>query len=97
MNQDPIIEYRKATGWNPPGEKPSDLRSFFLQLKDADLEQLSKALGIKLAIPMTGKVTTDLQVSVPLNKLADKSAYRFKGTVTASTRPPKRRSIAATI
>jgi CubicO group peptidase (beta-lactamase class C family) len=32
----PIIEYRKATGWNPlgPGEAPSDLRSFLKTLKD---------------------------------------------------------------
>lgn len=30
----PIIEYRKATGWNPlaPGESPSDLRSFYKTL-----------------------------------------------------------------
>ncbi len=30
----PIIEYRKAQGWNPtpPGEPPSDLRSFLLSL-----------------------------------------------------------------
>jgi CubicO group peptidase (beta-lactamase class C family) len=34
----PIIEYRKATGWNPlaPGEPPADLRSFFRQLTEAD-------------------------------------------------------------
>jgi CubicO group peptidase (beta-lactamase class C family) len=34
----PIIEYRKATGWNPlaPGEQPSDLRSFFRRLTEAD-------------------------------------------------------------
>ena len=34
----PIVEYRKATGWNPlgAGERPSDLRSFFSQLKTAD-------------------------------------------------------------
>lgn len=32
----PIVEYRKATGWNPlgPGEAPSDLRSFCQTLKD---------------------------------------------------------------
>jgi CubicO group peptidase (beta-lactamase class C family) len=32
----PIIEYRKATGWNPlgPGEAPSDLRSFLKTLKE---------------------------------------------------------------
>lgn len=32
----PIIEYRKATGWNPlrPGETPSDLRTFFSTLRD---------------------------------------------------------------
>ncbi len=32
----PIIEYRKATNWNPlgPGERPSDLRTFFGSLKE---------------------------------------------------------------
>ncbi len=31
----PIVEYRKATGWNPlgPGETPSDLRSFLPSLR----------------------------------------------------------------
>jgi CubicO group peptidase (beta-lactamase class C family) len=34
----PIIAYRKAAGWNPlgPGEQPSDLRSFFHELREAD-------------------------------------------------------------
>ena len=34
----PIVEYRKATGWNPlpAGEAPSDLRSFYARLKDKD-------------------------------------------------------------
>jgi CubicO group peptidase (beta-lactamase class C family) len=34
----PIVEYRKSTGWNPPqaGDAPSDLRSFYRQLKDSD-------------------------------------------------------------
>lgn len=33
-----IIEYRKAQGWNPldPGERPSDLRSFFGTLHETD-------------------------------------------------------------
>jgi CubicO group peptidase (beta-lactamase class C family) len=32
----PIIEYRKSTNWNPlgPGERPSDLRSFLMGMKD---------------------------------------------------------------
>lgn len=34
----PIVEYRKATGWNPlePGERASDLRSFFSTLTQSD-------------------------------------------------------------
>ena len=34
----PIIEYRKSTNWNPlaPGETPSDLRSFYRNLVEAD-------------------------------------------------------------
>ena len=31
----PIVEYRKATGWNPlgPGDAPSDLKSFYVHLR----------------------------------------------------------------
>ena len=34
----PMIAYRRAAGWNPlgPGESPSDLRSFFQQLRKTD-------------------------------------------------------------
>jgi CubicO group peptidase (beta-lactamase class C family) len=34
----PIVEYRKATNWNPlgPGQAPADLRSFFETLKASD-------------------------------------------------------------
>ena len=34
----PIVDYRKATGWNPlaPGESASDLHSFYSVLKEAD-------------------------------------------------------------
>lgn len=34
----PIVEYRKATGWNAlaPGDEPSDLHSFYELLKDRD-------------------------------------------------------------
>lgn len=34
----PIVDYRKATNWNPlaPGETPSDLRSFYRHLTEAD-------------------------------------------------------------
>jgi CubicO group peptidase (beta-lactamase class C family) len=36
----PIVEYRKATGWNPPGagEQASDLHSFYSRLKESDAE-----------------------------------------------------------
>src|ERR1041384_5665131 len=36
----PIVEYRKATGWNPlgPGETASDLHSFYAKLKDSDVD-----------------------------------------------------------
>ena len=34
----PIVEYRKATNWNPlgPGESPSDLRAFYQSLRTSD-------------------------------------------------------------
>jgi len=38
LTSGPIIEYRKATNWNPlgPGDKASDLRSFYGLLTDSD-------------------------------------------------------------
>ena len=35
----PIVEYRKATGWNPvaPGDQPSDLHSFLATLREQDV------------------------------------------------------------
>ena len=32
----PIVEYRKATGWNPlgPGDTPSDLKSFYVHIRE---------------------------------------------------------------
>ncbi|MGH8692469.1 MAG: serine hydrolase domain-containing protein [Burkholderiales bacterium] len=37
-NSGPIVEYRKASGWNPvlPGDPPADLHSFFQTLTDAE-------------------------------------------------------------
>jgi CubicO group peptidase (beta-lactamase class C family) len=32
----PIVDYRKATGWNPPSEPVSDLHSFYAMLKESD-------------------------------------------------------------
>jgi len=32
----PIVEYRKATGWNPPAEPPGDLHFFYRTLTDAE-------------------------------------------------------------
>ncbi|MEM7060332.1 MAG: serine hydrolase [Pseudomonadota bacterium] len=38
ITEGPIVEYRKATNWNPlgPGEVPSDLRTFLLSLTETD-------------------------------------------------------------
>jgi len=32
----PIIEYRKASGWNPPADPPSDLHAFYSCLRETD-------------------------------------------------------------
>ncbi|MEM7252246.1 MAG: serine hydrolase [Pseudomonadota bacterium] len=40
LTEGPIIDYRKATNWNPPGpgETPTDLRQFFTTLTETDGE-----------------------------------------------------------
>lgn len=40
----PIVEYRKATNWNPldPGDTPSDLRSFFGEFSQSDGPHLGR-------------------------------------------------------
>jgi hypothetical protein len=81
----PIVEYRKATGWNPllPGETPSDLKSFFNTLKKTEphggpvhyVSPNSDLLGWVVE-RATGRRYADLMSELVWKKIgAERSAY----------------------
>ena len=81
----PIVEYRKATGWNPlaPGETPSDLKSFFQQLQKTEahggpvhyVSPNSDLLGWVVE-RATGRRYADLMSELVWKKVgAERSAY----------------------
>jgi hypothetical protein len=81
----PIVEYRKATGWNPllPGETPSDLKSFFNTLKKTEphggpvhyVSPNSDLLGCMVE-RATGRRYADLMSELVWKKIgAERSAY----------------------
>src|SRR5205823_12309221 len=53
-----IVEYRKATGWNPlgPGETPSDLRSFYKNLREKDGQHGGRMLYVSPNTDLLGWV-----------------------------------------
>jgi translocation and assembly module TamB len=53
-------------------------------LKDVDIAQLIKSLKLQLPYAITGRLTTQAHVSVPINTPGDTKAYRFQGTVKLS-------------
>jgi CubicO group peptidase (beta-lactamase class C family) len=81
----PIVEYRKATGWNPllPGDTPSDLRSFFNTLKktgphDGPLHYTSPNSDLLgwVVERATGRRYADLMSELVWKKIgAERSAY----------------------
>ncbi len=65
-------------------KKPTSYLDVNVRLKDVDLAEFVKGLGIKLSFPVEGKLTLDVQASLPVDTPGDVKAYRVKGTATAS-------------
>ena len=64
-----------------PGEEPTYL-DVDLSLKDVDLAQLVKKLGLNLPYPITGRLTFQVHASIPVNTASDLKAYRLRGSAT---------------
>ncbi len=60
--------------------KPTSYLDINVRLRDVDLAEFVKGLDVKLSFPVEGKLTLDVQASLPV----DTKAYRVKGTATAS-------------
>ena len=81
----PIVEYRKATGWNPlaPGEEPSDLKSFYQTLQntaphDGPVQYVSPNSDLLgwVVERATGRRYADLMSELIWKKIgAERSAY----------------------
>jgi hypothetical protein len=67
----------------PPGQKKNELEAN-LSFKDGDLAELIKQAEIELPFPVTGLLTINLHVVVPLDATGDVKAYRMNGTATLS-------------
>src|SRR6185312_9708332 len=64
-----------------PGEEPTYL-DVDLSLKDVDVAQLVKKLGLNLPYPITGRLTFQVHASIPVNTAGDLKAYRLHGSAT---------------
>ncbi|HTU20717.1 MAG TPA: hypothetical protein VMG10_21835, partial [Gemmataceae bacterium] len=67
-----------------PGEEPTYL-DVDLSLKDVDLAQLVKKLGLNLPYPITGRLTFQVHASIPVNTAGDLKAYRLHGSAKLSS------------
>jgi hypothetical protein len=53
-----------------------------LSLKDVDLAQLVKQLELEFPFPVTGRLSIQVQLSMPVNTPRDVKSYRLKGSAT---------------
>ena len=56
-----------------------------LNLKDADLAQLIKDLGVDVPFEVGGRLATQVEVSLPVDRPRDLGAYRVNGTISLPT------------
>jgi hypothetical protein len=68
----------------PPGEEPTYLEAN-LSFQDVQLAQLAERLEIKLPIPVSGRLSFQLHVAMPVNTPRELKAYRLQGTVELPT------------
>jgi hypothetical protein len=66
----------------PPGAPPHNYASLNLGLEDVDLAKLIQGFNLKLPVPVSGRLTFDVQASIPIDAPRALEAYRFKGTAT---------------
>ncbi|MGH7222043.1 MAG: hypothetical protein ACRELF_02335 [Gemmataceae bacterium] len=67
-----------------PGEEPTYL-DVDLSLKDVDLMQMVKKLGLNLPYPISGRLTFQVHASIPVNTASDLKAYRLHGSAKLAT------------
>jgi hypothetical protein len=65
-------------------KKPTSYLDVNLRLRDVNLAEFVKGLGVKLSFRIEGKLSLDVQASLPVDTPSDLKAYRVKGTATAS-------------
>jgi translocation and assembly module TamB len=71
-----------SSGPAKPGEKPTYLEAN-LALDEVDLKELVSGLGFKLPIPVSGRVSLQVQMALPLDAAGDLKAYRLRGTAAS--------------
>jgi uncharacterized protein involved in outer membrane biogenesis len=83
----------KAVGWLPKGDitkpapagTPPTYLDINLSLKDVDLAQFVKDLGIKVPFEVAGKLSVKVQASLPVDQPRDLKLYKVSGTATLPT------------
>jgi hypothetical protein len=84
---------RKAVGSLPKGDvlkpapasTPPTYLDLSLNLKDVDLARLVKDLGLKVPFEVSGRLTMNVQASLPVNQASDLKLYKVTGTATLPT------------
>jgi translocation and assembly module TamB len=73
---------KRGTGAAEPQETPSYLEAQ-LGLDDVDVAQLVAGLHIPLPFPVTGRISFNVKMAIPVNRPRDLKAYRLQGTVSS--------------
>ena len=68
----------------PPSSSDSTAVSASITLREVDLGELLSKLEVKLGYAITGKVTVEANVSVPLADATSSKAYTLRGKITSS-------------
>lgn len=76
--------YRLALAPENPQPPEGETLDVELAMKNADIATLLQRFGIKTAVPITGRVTFDMKIALPVNAPRDFKSYRAEGTASAA-------------
>jgi translocation and assembly module TamB len=75
-----LLDGAKEVGKALDPAKPPTYLTASLKLDDVDIPKLMRQLGVTLPVPLTGRLSFDVQLDLPINATTDYKAYRFRGT-----------------
>jgi uncharacterized protein involved in outer membrane biogenesis len=78
-----LLNYQDKKPVDPPKKDDPTTLDATLRFRDIEISELLEKTNVKLGYRITGKISAEVSMSVPIASVTSQAAYEFTGTVTS--------------